>query len=366
MTSFRPAGDKAWNYVREHPKLSPFLKWVPRGNNLYECCVMDGWPSKLQSNQADGSYATKDLFEPHPTIPGAWKYIARLDDTLVLVNGEKFSPVQIEGRIRSDHLVDEAVVFGAGRPFLGLLVVPSESTRAMAREVILEKLWPAVEEANREADAFARISKNMVKVLEHDTPFPRTDKGSVIRQAFYKAFAAVIDEAYDSADISSSDPTVMGLEEIRAFLRDVTPRVLHKQIGVQDETDFFSLGMDSLQALQLRSAILQNVDVAGKKLGLNIVFDYPSIEKLSNFLFSLRSGTAVASVPVEEQMASLVGKYATFAPRTTRRASAVVSIARVTCFGEGGRVTDGVLNKEIGCNRFHGIAGRACGRTPCW
>src|SRR5690242_15312946 len=84
MTSFRQKGDKAWNYVRENDKLKPYLKWVPQGPNLYECTVTDGWPSKVASNRPDNSYATKDLFEPHPSIPGAWKYIARLDDTIVL------------------------------------------------------------------------------------------------------------------------------------------------------------------------------------------------------------------------------------------------------------------------------------------
>lgn len=88
MTSFRPEGDKAWNYVRENDKLKPYLRWVPRGPNLFECTVTDGWPAKVTSNCDDGSYATKDLFEPHPEIPHAWKYIARLDDTIVLVNGE--------------------------------------------------------------------------------------------------------------------------------------------------------------------------------------------------------------------------------------------------------------------------------------
>ena len=101
MTSFRPKDDKAWNYVRENDKLKPYLQWIPQGPNLFECTVKDGWPSKVASNRPDGSYHTKDVFEPHPTIPGAWKYIARLDDTIALENGEKFNPVMMEGTVRS-------------------------------------------------------------------------------------------------------------------------------------------------------------------------------------------------------------------------------------------------------------------------
>lgn len=166
MTSFRPPGDKAWNYVRENEKLKPFLKWIPRGPNLYECTVTEGWPSKVASNQPDGSYATKDLFEPHPTIPGAYKYIARLDDTIVLVNGEKFNPVMMEGRIRSNKAIVETVVFGSGRPNLGMLVVPSSPVRT--EEEVLDQIFPSIEEANRTVEAYARISRDMVKVLPHN------------------------------------------------------------------------------------------------------------------------------------------------------------------------------------------------------
>ena len=188
MTSFRPEGDKAWNYVRETDKVSPFLRWVPRGPNLYECCVTDGWPAKVQSNQPDHSYATKDLFEPHPSIPRAWKYIARMDDTIVLVNGEKFNPVAMEGSIRSNKNVREAVVFGAGRPYLGVLIVPSEIWADKPGSELLEAVWPVVPLCNQSSDAFARISKPMIKLLPLACEYPRTAKGSVILPACYNHF----------------------------------------------------------------------------------------------------------------------------------------------------------------------------------
>ncbi|KAL1866120.1 hypothetical protein VTK73DRAFT_4887 [Phialemonium thermophilum] len=309
MTSFRPPGDNAWNYVREHDRLSPYLKWIPRGPNLYECCVLEGWPAKLTSNQPDGSYATKDLFEPHPTIPRAWKYIARLDDTLVLVNGEKFNPVQMEGKIRSDPSVAETVVFGAGRPYLGLLVVPAPSTKGLSQEQILERIWPVVEAANASVEAYARISKHMIKILPQDTQYPRTDKGSIIRQAFYKTFDREINEAYDAADAQSGDSKAMDADELRQFLRATVAKVMSRDGTIGDDDDFFALGMDSLQAIQLRSELLRNVDMGGKTLGQNVAFDHPSIKKLTTHLLSLRTGTVTEAVSIEEEMESLVEKY---------------------------------------------------------
>ncbi|KAM5350737.1 hypothetical protein ACJ41O_007242 [Fusarium nematophilum] len=325
MTSFRPEGDKAWNYVRENEKIAPYLKWVPRGPNLYECCVTDGWPSKVQSNQPDNSYATKDLFEPHPTIPRAWKYIARIDDTIVLVNGEKFNPVAMEGSIRSNKNVTEAVVFGAGRPYLGILIVPSPMWNSKSQEDILEAVWPVVESANLSADSFARISKGMVRLLPSDCEYPRTDKGSVIRQAFYKQFKEQIDEAYDTEDIKGADLRKLDLVELQDFIRGLIGRTLTTKAPVNNGTDFFTLGLDSLQAIQMRTEILKIVDIGDGKLGQNAVFEHPSIEKLSQFLFDLgRGDSPTQAVSIEEEMKELVEKYETLA-LSSSKSSVVVT-----------------------------------------
>ncbi len=67
-----------------------------------EVVVKDGWPGKVMSNLPDGGYATKDLFVPHQTIRGAYKFMGRLDDTLVQVNGEKTNPVPIELTLKGE------------------------------------------------------------------------------------------------------------------------------------------------------------------------------------------------------------------------------------------------------------------------
>ncbi|KAM0449161.1 hypothetical protein ACHAO4_007823 [Trichoderma viride] len=312
MTSFRPKGDKAWNYVREHDALSPYLRWEPRGSNLYESVILDGWPSKVKSSRPDGAYATKDLFEPHPSIPRAWKYIARLDDTIVLVNGEKFNPVEMEGKIRSDKNVTEAVVFGAGRAHLGILLVPAAGLANRTDEEILDIIWPIVEFANKSADAFARISRDMIRVLPHDCAYPRTDKGSIIRQAFYRKFKAEIEETYDLAESSSEELVQFDLPELQQFIRDLLQRTLETPTPVQDDEDFFSLGLDSLQAIQMRSEILKKVDIGGNKLGQQIVFEQPSISKLGSFLLSLRIGNdGNEKMSIEQQMENLVVTGAT-------------------------------------------------------
>ncbi|KAH7135334.1 male sterility protein [Dendryphion nanum] len=315
MTSFRPAGDLAWNYVRENEKLKPFLKWVPQGPNLYECTVTNGWPSKVASNQPDGSYATKDLFEPHPTISGAWKYIARLDDTIVLVNGEKFNPVMMEGKIRSHKAVTETTVFGSGRPYLGVLIVPSPAVSGFSRDAIIDYIYPTIADANQAAEAYARISRDMITILPHDCQFPRTDKGSIIRQAFYKQFAKEIEEAYDSSATSQSDLRALSLEELENFTRETITKCIPEAKDAAKDTDFFSLGLDSLQSIQMRTEILKTVDIGGRKLGQNVVFEYPSISALSKYLLELRTGEISGKQEVDQLMQELIEKYGDFSPQ---------------------------------------------------
>ncbi|KAF2704788.1 male sterility protein [Pleomassaria siparia CBS 279.74] len=315
MTSFRPANDPVWNYVREHEQLKPYLKWVPQGPNLFECTITDGWPAKVTSNQPDGSYATKDLFEPHPTIPAAWKYIARLDDTIVLVNGEKFNPVMMEGVIRSHKAVTETVVFGNGRPQLGVLIIPSPAVDGLSEEVIVDRVIPVIEEANRTAEAYARVSRDMIKVLPHGCEFPRTDKGSIIRQAFYRQFAKEIDDIYDEVATTSGDLQPFPLPDMERFIRTTLTKSIPEAANVENHEDFFSLGVDSLQSIQMRTEILKTVDIGGNKLGQNVVFEYPSIAALSAHLIGLRTGNTDLKTAVEDDMQNLIEKYGGFTPR---------------------------------------------------
>ena len=168
---------------------------------MYELCVLSGWPSKVATNRDDGSYATKDLFERHPTITGAWKYTGRLDDTIVLMNGEKAIPIAMEQAVRQNKLVREAVVFGTAKSQLGMMLVASESSAQMSPKQVVEGLWSTIEAENRNMPGYGQLSKDMIRVLGAGTVFPQTDKGTVIRQAFYRTFQDQIDDCLSPARV---------------------------------------------------------------------------------------------------------------------------------------------------------------------
>lgn len=312
MTSFRDRTDLDWDYVRPGPSLLPYLRWEeqPGMPGIFELCVLEGWPSKVASNRADNSYATKDLFEKHPSTPNAWKYYARLDDTLVLENGEKANPLTIEGVARKNPNVDEAIAFGATRPRIGLFVIPSERSPFQTDSELVDAIFPEIEASNRESPAYAYISRDMVHVLPKDTVYRKTDKGTVIRSAFYKDFAEKINEIYDVPD-SRGDQFLEG-EELLQFLRqsllEVAPSV--ESSVLTETTDIFSLGIDSLQSIRLRTAIMRTLDLGGRKLSQNFVFENSSLRKMAEQIVSLRSGHKLKEqAPVEERMQALIEKY---------------------------------------------------------
>ncbi|KAI9369802.1 hypothetical protein BJX61DRAFT_545228 [Aspergillus egyptiacus] len=309
MTSFRERSDLDWDYVRPGPSLLPYIRWEEQMPGIYELCVLEGWPSKVASNRPDGAYATKDLFEKHPTKENAWRYYARLDDTLVLENGEKANPLSIEGVCRNHPNIAEAIAFGSNRPRLGLFLIRADSCSGETDEQIIDLVMPAIEKCNAESPAYAYLSRDMIRVLPADSQYRKTDKGTVIRAAFYRSFADQIDQVYDQEDSSGSQ--VLERDELVAFLRKSLLEIASiEPSGLQDSTDLFSLGVDSLQSLRLRSVILKTLDLGGQKLSQNFVFENPSISAMAEELTRLRLGNGPQQqVPVEERMEKLIEKY---------------------------------------------------------
>ncbi|CZR53066.1 related to nonribosomal peptide synthetase MxcG (component of the myxochelin iron transport regulon) [Phialocephala subalpina] len=317
MTSFRPAEDKAWNYVRPLPSTSPYMLMEPRAPNTFECVVLDGLPSKVVSNSDDppNSFKTSDLFTPHPTIPNAWKYLGRLDDRVTLVNGEKVLPIPYEHQIRENELVREACVFGVGRAFPGLIIVPSERTVGLSKAELLNLLWPVVQAANARVEGFSQISREMIEILDVNVEYPATDKGTMIRAAFYRKFEKLVDSIYLRFETPPEDNNAnrlqLDLPELRLYLHNLfTDNLGFEQLN--DTTDFFEAGVDSLQALAARGIMIRELDLGSDTLGQNVVFEYPNILALAEHLYSVRIGVEVAQADEIEIMRELVQKYSTF------------------------------------------------------
>lgn len=312
MMSTRPRSDKSWNYLRPTTEAKPYLTFEPREKDTYELVCLPGLPSKSMSNRDDGSYATKDLFVKHPSLE-AWKYCGRNDDIVVLENGEKVNPVDIEGAVTRHELVNAAVVFGTGKPYPGMLVIPSSAAGDIAAKNLLDLVWPTIEAAQVMTPDYAKMSRDMVIILPPNTPYPKTDKDSVIRKRFYVRFSKEIDDYYST----ETARTVVSLnkDEILSLVRTGAEAILSPR-QVSDDADFFALGMNSLQAAQLRNFILKKI--GGPALGLNVVFEHPSVRSLAEYMSSDSQDPQSASLPDSNKINQMIEKYSQFAQHQPR------------------------------------------------
>ncbi|KAJ7623485.1 L-aminoadipate-semialdehyde dehydrogenase [Roridomyces roridus] len=308
--------DKDWNWVRSKGLIVDYLVMEPRGNDTFEAVVKDGYPPKIETNRPDGSYATKDLFQRHPVHSNWYKYIGRLDDTLVHTLGEKTNPVPIELCIRGNSpYVTEAIVFGAGKPQTGCLILPSELGKDLGRAEFLDNLWPVVEQANAEAPTHSRLLPEMVEILPYETQIPVATKMSILRPACYAKFKDIIDDVYKRFEAEGDESSKLRLgskPELEDFIMGAIAQALGpaKAANIDRTVDLFAFGVDSLQGTRIRNVLQRELWLGGSTLGQNVVYEHPSVAKLAEHILSLQSGAAAEEEDRHEaQMLAMVDKW---------------------------------------------------------
>ena len=299
-------------------------------------------------------FYVQDSLEMHPTAKTVQVRIrGRTDDLIVLATGEKLRPTTLEKAASEFPAIKDALAFGDGRASLGLLVEISEANEkeypptAEGATKFLEAFQPYVERGNETTDSHGKISMNMI-VLTYSSikPLLRTDKGSLARKANYAAFEEEIKQCYEQAELATADMDPLpipkdqeGEDCLRKTIRDFILACTHNKADFLslpdgDSTDFFEVGMDSLQATRLR-ATLQNALKATvfdggegtKQLPLDFVFQNSSVEKL-----------AVALAHILLGQGSLVNESELF-DKESRRVKAMVEmvdryVKEIKAFGD--------------------------------
>lgn len=293
LQSNRRDDDEPWNYLRIIPSVKPYLWMKPVGGGVCELVILDGLKSKIayNSNDPPSSYHTKDLFVAHKKVSDSWKHVGRLDDRVTLVNGEKISTLSIEGRIRQDRRIREAVVFGIGRAIPGLLLFRSHESEHLSDDDFIDAIWAAVEDANSKAESFSQIGREMIIPLPVARECPQTDKGTVIRARVYEEFAVEISALYEKLGFLGEGTLRLEIEELELWLLRVFRERLEIHLRDTGE-DFFAAGVDSLQATRMLNIIKRELFLNGKNPNTNAVYDTQNIEQLALYLRDLQTGIA--------------------------------------------------------------------------
>lgn len=310
-------GPNDWHYIRFHPSVGAVFEPVAddtyelvmrRDENLPQVCFSILGQDAIQK----GEYRTKDLFQPHPSVPDAWCWRARADDIIVFLNGEKTNPVSMEHYVVAQNpgAVGGALVIGSQRLQAALLVEPAavgnEPLDTVQQAELIERIWPSIQEANKGAPAHARVEKALVLVLPR--PLLRAGKGTIQRAASIAHYRGDIDALYANADVIdggdddghvATGPSIdmADSSSVNRFISEsvgaVTgwpseEAVLRVGRGQENETaTFFDRGMDSLMALQLLRVLRRGLH--RPDLGLSTIYSNPTIPQLQAATTSGRS-----------------------------------------------------------------------------
>ncbi|KAJ7636839.1 acetyl-CoA synthetase-like protein [Roridomyces roridus] len=302
------------------------VRWMPQGDGTFELQLLSNPETCHLSigNLPDArGYATKDLFKSHPTKPNLYKIVGRLDDVLILGNGEKTVPGPMEDLILSIPFVGGAIMFGRERNQVGLLVEPRQLVDPSDEYQLIEfrnLIWPVVEEANKIAPSFARIYKEMILVSQPGKPMVRSPKGTVVRKSTLALYNAEIDTLYrtieESGDVGVTDvglPSSWTAKDLEPWLTRHTTLLADRSISPQD--DLFNQGFNSLNTTFLRhrivGALRKSNEATAHKIAQNIVYANPSVRALAEAVERLvRDGNTV--VLDSEHMAAMEAMIARY------------------------------------------------------
>lgn len=317
ILSLTDRGPEDWKYAQFHPKLGLELRHVADGiHELY--AVRD--PEKIDTQPTftifpnAQEYASRDLFVCHPSSgkPNLWSWQARADDIIVFLNGEKTNPISMEQHIVARNAdISAALIIGAQRFQAALLIEPITGGQALdviERAAFIEKIWPTVEEANKEAPSHARLMKSHVLFTQPQKPMLRAGKGTVQRSGTLKAYASEMDALYKDADTMSADlegETVgpSGRLDERTVAKCVRQSVLStvKWPELDETANFFSLGMDSLQALVLVRRLRRSLVMP--MIALSTLYTNPSISALAAAILHLSDQDQTSKASQQEAQA---------------------------------------------------------------
>ena len=130
-------------------------------------CVMRGYWKNEEATRAvidaEGWLHTGD--QARVDADGHYTIIGRIKDIIVLSNGEKVPPADMESAILLDPLFEQAMIVGEGKPYLAAIIVLSdEHWRAFAAHLHVDPAQPAT---LRDPRVVKALTKHVAHQLKH-------------------------------------------------------------------------------------------------------------------------------------------------------------------------------------------------------
>ncbi|KAH9474333.1 Adenylate-forming reductase Nps10 [Psilocybe cubensis] len=190
-----------WEYFNLNPGINYEL--LPREDGLFEAVIVyqKGYheiPVCEVEWKGKPAYACGDLLTPHPIKRNFYKVVGRNKDMILLSSGQAVNPVYIEDALRAHPDIKDAVIFGQGRPFLGILVSPNPSAPVLGkdREAMCDRIWAVIEEYNKTLPDYSRLRKEAFLLSDVARPFLYGEKGLSKRSLILDEYRDEVEKCY--------------------------------------------------------------------------------------------------------------------------------------------------------------------------
>ncbi|KAF2262722.1 acetyl-CoA synthetase-like protein [Lojkania enalia] len=194
----------SWNYIQPHSAAGwEFrLHEQTESQSVYEAWIVRSKDSEMEQPVFKlfphlREYSTRDLYSAHPTEPGLWKWVSRIDDTIVLSSGANLSPVIMENGLEQHPSVLSVVMAGCGQ--LRPVLILERRDPIISAQQLIEEVWSTVEELNQHYYEDHRVLKSHIIVTTQERPMARTMKGTIQRHATVDLYEADLEDLFMKA-----------------------------------------------------------------------------------------------------------------------------------------------------------------------
>ncbi|KAI0837983.1 acetyl-CoA synthetase-like protein [Hypoxylon sp. FL0890] len=313
-----------WQWHEFNPHMQHEMQIYDPNEGTYELVIFADESNKDRAGLYHNlpgvtEYRTKDLFTRHPHKSRLYKYYGRKDDIIVLANGEKFNPLALEMKIQSHPLLKGALVTGNGRTQTALIIEPKDPLGdEEERSGLLKQLWPFVEESNSLASGQGRIYSGKVICAAPEKPLVRTAKGTIVRKLSEEAYKDELEVLYSSTESQDSHSTVElkgtvdhDLPTIVEFVRRIFATSFPPASMIDEDEDFFTHGLDSIQTLEIVASLKRNLQKQSKPaswVSPRAIFQNSSLAEFSRFVKHVLDNGAVPEAVSEATLAQSVNE----------------------------------------------------------
>lgn len=221
-------------------------------------------------------YATGDRAIRRPD--GSFEFLARLDGQFKK-RGFRVEPAEVERALQAHPAVRQAIALPEGE---------TADTRRLVAVVVLRP-GLAVAEALEEVRAYARdvlpeyLVPDRWQALDQ---LPLTLQGKVDRRALHELIVARSESGRPEPATVGTDPAAAATGDDELALAQIWSELLQVE-HIDSDSDFFELGGHSLLANKVVYRVRQQLGVA---IGLDAVFDHPTLRELAAALGQARGG----------------------------------------------------------------------------